>query len=40
MPTQSLEQALQQAYRHAQQQRHELIGIEHLLLSLLGRVLI
>ncbi len=35
MITQSLEQSLQQAYAYARQKRHEFIGIEHLLLSLL-----
>ena len=35
MITASLEQTLQQAYAHARELRHELIGLEHLLLALL-----
>lgn len=35
MITQSLEQSLQQAYAYARQKRHEIIGVEHLLLALL-----
>ncbi len=35
MITQSLEQSLQQAYAYARQNRHEFIGLEHLLLALI-----